>query len=164
MTTAHAIDLFDSLEPAKTSQMAGRWTGQDIPTNHPMDGMLASSYWYGKRFEGEDEVYPLVHRFPFWGERSVNPALLPIRFLTALPMRDTVLRITAPLLVPFVSTRKPKARLRTISFRGRLHAAMCYDARPINDIFSMIDEDTMMGWMDFKGMEKPYFFELSREI
>ncbi|MFL4472340.1 DUF4334 domain-containing protein [Tateyamaria armeniaca] len=37
-------------------------------------------------------------------------------------------------------TAKPRARLRTVSFRGRLHAAMCYDAKPINDIFAVIDE------------------------
>lgn len=134
-----------------------------MATNHPMDGMLASSYWYGKRFDGDDEVHPLVHKIPFWGERSINPGLLPIRFLTAMPLRDPLLYLTVPLLAPFLSTRKSKARLRTISFRGRLHAAMCYDARPINDIFSVIDENTMMGWMDFKGMGRPYFFTLSRE-
>jgi len=163
-TTKAAIARFDSLAPAQEASMAGRWTGRDIPTHHPMDGMLAASYWHGKRFEGADEVHPLVHRFPFWGERSVNPALLPIRLLTALPMRDRILPLLVPLLVPFVSTRKPRARLRTVSFRGRSHAAMCYDAHPIHDVFAVIDDNTVMGWMDFKGMERPYFFELSREV
>ena len=40
---------------------------------------------------------------------------------------------------------------------------MCYDAHPIHDIFAVIDDSTLMGWMDYKGMERPYFFELSRE-
>jgi hypothetical protein len=41
---------------------------------------------------------------------------------------------------------------------------MCYDAKPINDVFAILDENTVMGWMDFKGTDQPYFFELSRDI
>ena len=163
ITTDAAIARFDNLEPATEMQMAGRWTGRDIATGHPMDGMLAASYWYGKRFEGPDAVHPLVHRIPFWGERSVNPGLLPIRLLMALPLRDAILPLVVPLIAPLVSTARPRARLRTLSFRGRMHAAMCYDAHPIHDIFAVIDDSTLMGWMDYKGMERPYFFELSRE-
>lgn len=164
LTTQAAIKLFDSLEPAQASHMIGRWTGREIATNHPMDGMLAATYWHGKRFECEDAVHPLVHNFPLWGERSLNPGLLPIRLLVRLPLRDVILAFILPLIVPFFSTRHPKARLRTISFRGRMHATMCYDAKPINDVFAILDENTVMGWMDFKGTDQPYFFELSRDI
>ena len=163
METADAISLFDSLEPAKASNMLGRWVGQEILTGHPMDGLLVSSYWYGKEFKGDDAVHPLVHRVPIWGELNLNPGLLPIRFATALPFRHPILRILVPLVAPLLSTKKPKARLRTIQFRGRMHAAMCYDARPINDVFAVLDDNSLMGWMDFKGIEKPYFFKLARE-
>lgn len=163
MTTEEATALFDSLEPATEAQMIGRWRGEGIDTSHPMDGMLESSYWYGKVFNGSEDVHPLVHQMPLWGRVSINPGLLPIRLSTNLPLRDVVAPVLFPLLAPLLWTRKPKARLRTILFRGRHHAAMCYDARPINDVFAQLDPDKLLGWMDFKGMERPYFFKLHRE-
>lgn len=163
MTKEAATALFDSLEPAVEAQMIGRWRGEEIVTGHPMNGMLGACYWHGKRFEGPDAVHPLVHHVPIWGECSFNPGLLPLRLLMALPLRDRLLSLTTPVLAPLLSTRKPKARLRMIAFRGRLHAAMCYDARPINDVFARVDADRVMGWMDFKGMEEPFFFRLIRE-
>ena len=40
---------------------------------------------------------------------------------------------------------------------------MIYDSLPINDVFRMVDEDTVMGVMDRKGEEQPFFFMLRRE-
>lgn len=162
MTTQEAIALFDRLEPARPEDLLGRWCGEGIDTDHPMDGMLEASYWYGKNFEGPDAVHPLVHRVPLWGEVNINPALLPLRLATYLPLRDALGPFLFPLLVPFIRTGKPRARLREIKFRGRYHAAMCYDAKPINDVFARIDDTSVMGWMDFKGMKNPYFFKLFR--
>lgn len=163
MTTEEAMALFDSLPPATEEQMLGRWHGEGVDTDHDMDGMLESSYWYGKSFEGPDAVHPLVHKVPLWGKVSVNPALLPIKLSTYLPLRDILAPVLFPILVPLIRTSKPKARLRTISFRGRQHAAMCYDAKPINDVFASLGPDSVLGWMDFKGMDQPYFFKLHRE-
>ncbi|MEM9350197.1 MAG: DUF4334 domain-containing protein [Pseudomonadota bacterium] len=162
MTPEEAIAWFDSLEPAREQDMLGAWYGSEIGTGHVMEGLLVAARWKGKRFEGPDAVHPLVHDVPFWGERSLNPALLPLRFVTGLPGRDVLLSVAFPLLAPLFFTRKPRARLRTLSFRGRNHAAMCYDAKPINDVFARISEDEVLGWMDFKGMAEPYFFKLTR--
>lgn len=163
MTTDEAIARFDALEPAPAAMMLGRWRGAGIDTGHPMDGMLEATRWHGKIFDGPDAVHPLVHRGLSGRLYCVNPAFLAIRMTTALPMRDPILRAVFPLIGPLLSTSRHKARLRTIEFRGRCHAAMCYDAKPINDVFARIDDDTVMGWMDFKGMERPYFFSLARE-
>ncbi len=163
MSTQEAIALFDSLEPAQSSQMIGRWRGEGVDTDHPMDGMLEASYWYGKEFLGEDDVHPLVHKLPLWGRRNINPGLLPINLTTKLPLRDLIGPVLVPLVAPLIWTGKAKARLRTLEFRGRLHAAMCYDDKPINDVFAQYDENTLLGWMDYKGMVKPYFFKLFRE-
>lgn len=163
MPTDAAIALFDSLEPATADQMIGKWAGEGIDTYHPMDGLLEASYWHGKVFEGVDDVFPLVHNIPIWGRRSINPALLPLRLVTKMPLRDKIAPILFPLLAPLLWTKRAKARLRTIEFRGRMHAAMCYDHKPINDVFVRLNNDEVMGWMDFKGMEKPYFFKLKRE-
>jgi len=128
-----------------------------------MDGLLPAASWYGKAFNSADDVHPLIHKVPLWGELSINPALLPIRLAMATPGRNRILPILTPLIAPILSTRKPKARLRTIDFRGRAHAAMIYDAKPIIDVFAMIDADTLLGWMDFRAMDRPFFFKLTRE-
>ena len=38
-----AQELFDSLPPLTVDDMLGRWHGSEVPTGHPMDGMLALS-------------------------------------------------------------------------------------------------------------------------
>ena len=164
MTTQEAIDLFDRLEPATMDMMIGDWTGEGIDTDHPMDGMLEASNWHGKRFIDENTVHPLIHRGPFGGKVSINPALLPMGLVLNLPLRDTLTPVLFPALSLFLRTSKGRARLRNLEFRGRMHAAMCYDAKPINDVFAKYDDNTALGWMDYKGMEKPYFFKLKREV
>ena len=47
MTTAEALALYDSLDPVDLDFMTGRWRGKGIATQHPMDGMLEMSHWYG---------------------------------------------------------------------------------------------------------------------
>lgn len=165
LSTSDAINHFDSLETITDTDMIGYfWRGEGIDTDHPMDGMLESSRWWGKAFFGPNEVHPLIHNGIFKDKFYVNPALLPIRLATHLPLRDYIAPFLFPLISPLISTKRHKARVRMLEFRGKLSAAMCYDAKPINDCFRKIDDDTVMGWMDFKGMEQPYFFKLSRDI
>lgn len=164
LSTSDAVDYFDSLGPIDKGEMLGFfWRGEGIDTDHPMDGMLESSRWWGKAFISENEVHPLVHKGVFKKKFYVNPALLPIRAATYLPLRDVFAPVLFPLISPLISTRKPKARMRMLEFRGKLSAAMCYDHKPINDCFRKIDDDCVIGWMDFKGMEQPYFFKLYRD-
>jgi hypothetical protein len=40
---------------------------------------------------------------------------------------------------------------------------MIYDDLPINDVFRKVDNNTVLGVMDLKGMEQPFFFVLRRE-
>lgn len=128
-----------------------------------MDGMLESSYWYGKEFRGPEEVFPLIHEMPIWVRAAVNPALLLINLTANLPFRDSILPIFFPVMLPFVRTSKPRARLRTVEFRGRTHAAMVHDVKPIIDVFAVLYDDTIMGWVDMKGLVPPYFFKLHRD-
>ena len=159
-----AITYFDSLDPIDSKDMIGYdWRGEGIDTDHPMDGMLEASRWWGKAFKGENDVHPLIHKGVFAKKFSVNPGLLPLKLATYLPLRDLITPVMFPLISPLISTRRPKARLRMLAFRGKLSAAMCYDQKPINDCFRKIDEDSVMGWMDFKSMEQPYFFKLFRD-
>ena len=67
------------------------------------------------------------------------------------------------LLMPLLSTDRSSARLRMTSSRGVVSATMVYDHLPINDVFRRLDDDSVLGVMDLKGMETPFFFLLRRE-
>ena len=57
----------------------------------------------------------------------------------------------------------PKARLRLTAYRGFVTATMCYDALPIADVFRKVDDDTLVGAMDLRGLQMPFMFVLRRE-
>jgi hypothetical protein len=40
---------------------------------------------------------------------------------------------------------------------------MCYDALPINDAFRKVNDETLVGAMDLRGLEAPFLFVLRRE-
>jgi hypothetical protein len=70
-----------------------------------------------------------------------------------------MLRLTTPLF----QTQQSQARLRMVEYRDRVSATMIYDCLPINDIFRRVDENTLLGLMDFKGVPQPFFFVLRRD-
>ncbi|WP_417590378.1 DUF4334 domain-containing protein [Owenweeksia hongkongensis] len=157
------IRIYDQLEPVSLDFMKGRWKGFEIETGHSLDGMLVPSGWYGKVFVSPEEVHPLV----FFAKNktqlyAVNPKNLPMDI--AVP-KNKALGILMSLAKPFVQTKKSGARLRMIEYRGKATATMAYDAKPINDHFVKIDENTVLGLMDKKGDSPnfPYAFVLERD-
>jgi len=46
--------------------------------------------------------------------------------------------------------------------RQKISATLIYDNLPIHDIFRKVDDNTVLGEMDFKGMKQPFFFLLNR--
>lgn len=163
MTTDEALALFDRLDIVPMEMMIGSWHGEGIDTGHKMDGMLEAARWHGKIFKDAETVFPLVHKGPFGGICTLNPALLPIGLSMALPFRNVLIPALFPLALPFITTRVSGARLRMTECRGKVSATMCYDAKPIHDVFRKIDDNTVLGLMDRKGMTPPYFFKLMRE-
>lgn len=160
-----ALRFFDGLAVVEADAMFGAWRGEEVTSGHPLDGGLCAYGWQGKRFDDAEHVHPLVFgrgRRPF----SVRPRWV----LPGVPllMRWPVLK-TAPvaaivrLVLPLLATRRPRARLRMLQFRGRITAAMLYDDVPIVDVFRRVDERTVLGLMELKGMDRPYFFLLRRE-
>lgn len=162
MTTAQALAYFDGLDSVALEALIGDWQGEEVATGHPMDGMLAATRWFGKSFHSAEAVDPLVHTGQGGRRFCVNPALLPMKLGLRLPWRIKTVTLLFPFLRPFITTRQPKARLRMVMYRGKLSAAMIYDAKPIIDVFRKIDDDTLLGLMDQRGAEEPYFFKLSR--
>ena len=67
------------------------------------------------------------------------------------------------LALPLWITHHPQARLRVVEHRGVSSAAMLYDHLPIVDVFRRLDEHTLLGVMDARGISQPFFFTLRRE-
>ncbi len=156
-----AKKVFDELEPVGLEFMYGQWYGWECLTGHPMEGMLEASGWYGKWFESAEHVHPLL----LWnsGKRSlyaVNPGLVFV--FTRLHLPKGIIKLMSSFAKPFVQTRRSRARLRMMEFRGKVSATMCYDQLPIHDVFRKVDEQTVMGWMDNKADQQPYFFFLRK--
>lgn len=166
-TTAAALDLFDALPAAETDFMIGTWHGAELPTDHPMDGLLAASGWWGKQFVDAETVHPLL--FPTPDGRALWP-MNPARAFSGVPLAARVPSITSlPVAKPIAATRllwrarSGKARLRTTRYRGVDSATMLYDQLPINDVFRQLSHDSVLGAMDMKGADRPYFFVLRRD-
>ena len=142
-TKAGALAFFDSLDALPADSLRGRWRGRGLNTGHPMDGLLESTGWYGKQFDDLDSVHPLL--FEVGGE------IYPIEPQAKMPV-DVTKRAT-----------RHRARLRNIEHRGVVTAAMIYDGQPIIDLFRQLSPNTLLGLMDARGMNEPYFFILTRD-
>ena len=144
-------------------EILGQWHGSEVPTGHPLDGLLAVSGWYGKRFDGVDEVHPLMFGEP--GDLyPVNPGSVPMDLLNTLGERMPRPRIPGVTKAfKLVKTRRHRARLRHVEYRGKVSAAMVYDQIAVIDHFRALDENTLLGAMDLRNSPQPYFFLLERD-
>lgn len=165
-TVEEALATFDSLEPVDTRFMIGSWKGEPVPTGHPLDRLLEAYRWHGKRFESDEAAHPLVFSTLRGRRASVDPKY----FRSALHLIDRMRLPKSPiagrlfqLVMPLLTTRRPRARLRMITHRGKTSATMIYDHLPIHDVFRKLDDDTVFAVMDMKGMSRPFFFMLRRE-
>lgn len=164
-TSDAAMALFDSLPAAPREMMFGAWQGSGLQTHHPLDGLMESFGWHGKRFDGPEEVQPLVFENSGGKLFYVNPSLIPMGFVIryATLFRNPALARLFRLFVGLLRTTKPQARLRMTEYRGIVTATMIYDALPVNDIFRKVDDHTLLGVMDLRGLSQPFFFILKRE-
>ncbi|WP_227981784.1 DUF4334 domain-containing protein [Nocardia spumae] len=164
-TVEQAWQLYDSLPAVAVSEIiTGRWTGAELDTGHPWAGVLVESGWYGKQFDSPDEVQPLLFAGPDGQVFGVDPRRVPLGLAGWFPTAGfRAARRMLPALRPLLRTGRGRARLRDIEYRGKVGAAMIYDHLPIIDIFRRVDDDTLLGVMDMRGMDDPYFFVLRRE-
>jgi hypothetical protein len=164
-TTAEILALFDSLPPVSAVAIRGRWRGTGLPSGHPWDGLLERFGWYGKEFNGPEDVHPLLCKGRSGSVFALNPALVPM----GLVNRHIGLFHTRSAGAVFAlagraaATRRPTARLRMTEFRGVVTATMIYDSLPIHDMFRAATSETLLGVMDLRGMTQPLFFVLHRD-
>lgn len=162
-TPAECLEWFDELDPVDVAFLIGRWTGFEITTGHPQDGILEATRWYGKEFEDAETVHPLLHSTASGRLFRVKPRPTLVALSLRLPfLKSRPFRPLSRFLTRLLTTRASQARARMVEHRGKLSATMIYDHLPINDHFRRIDDDTLLGLMDFKGLG-PYFFVLQRD-
>lgn len=170
MTRNEALATFDAAPAVEPEFMIGTWRGSELPTGHPLDGLLAVSGWWGKQFVDTETVHPLL--FPtrdgaaLW---ALDPRLVPVAAVLRVPYRPRrSLQRLVSALRPLVGTRTPRARMRTTRYRGVDTATMVYDHLPVNDAFRALPRaedgtDRVIGAMDLRGCSAPYFFVLQRD-
>ena len=160
-TTDDALTIFDRLGPVSPDFMLGRWKGFEIATGHSLEGLLESSGWYGKLFENHENVHPLlIYSLNKKRLFAINPRFIPLGI--NFP-KTNILKIFMAVLKPVLKTKKSKARIRMVEYRGKVTGTMVYDEKGIFDHFAKINENMMLGAMDLKGATKPYFFVLERD-
>lgn len=160
------LAFFDTLAPVTVREMIGAWRGSGLPTGNPLDGLLEALDWHGKRFDGPDAAHPLVFGTGSGRLVSVNPSVVPLSFLVrhARLLSSPAARGAFTAVRPLLRTSRPRARLRMVEYRGTVSGTMSYDALPINDVFRKVDQDTLVGAMDLRGMDEPFMFVLRREV
>jgi hypothetical protein len=161
ITQEEAFSFFDKLEPVALSMMQGLWKGKELLAGHPMEGVLDACKWYGKRFDNVENVYPLVFKTGNHKLYFGNPRLMPLN-VPFEKIHKGIISILFSIIHSFISTKKSKARLRMVEYRGKVSASMLYDQLAIIDIFRKVDDNTVMGVMDFKesSSSESYFFVL----
>ena len=160
-----ALAYFDSLPVVTAEEMIGRWRGTVLPTGSPLDPLPKAYGWYGKEFLDDETVHPLLFTDRSGNPRAVDPSLLPVNllrdyagFLQLWPLRSALTTFR-----PLLYTTKPKARLREVTHRGVVTAAMVYDSLPIIDVFRRVSDDVRLGAMDMRGLPAPFLFVLRRD-
>lgn len=162
-TTGAAFQIFDTLAPVELAFMFGRWQGTELPTNHPMGGMLKASGWYGKEFINAETVHPLLMSDNQGKLTRIAPNPTAVSWALKLPSANTnLLKPLLPVMNSLLKTEESQARLRMMEYRGTVTATMLYDYLPMNDTFRKVDENTVLGVMDYKLLPQPFFFLLQR--
>jgi hypothetical protein len=162
-TTESALHMFDALETVNLDFMLGRWKGSGLHTHHPMDGLLEASNWYRKEFVDPEHIHPLLFSDGKGEIFKVAPNPVAMEWVMKLPMlKNESLKPLLMLTNSLLKTETSQARIRMMEYRGKVSATMIYDYLPINDSFRKVDDNTVLGIMDFKNSLQPFFFVLKR--
>lgn len=159
-----ALAAFDAGDAVTCSELLGRWRGSEVPTGHPMDGLLETYRWWGKEFRSADDVDPLLFTGRDGTVRPLDPRRIPvgIAFRGWAPRWEVLGRLSA-VAHPLLATSAPRARLRDMEVRGVVTAAMVYDHLPVLDAFRRVGDEELMGLMDRRGDVVPFLFRLRRQ-
>lgn len=156
------LALYDQLDAVRLEELLGRWRGSGFSTGHPMDGLLEACRWYGKEFIDRDHVHPLLFSDSMGRIFKVDPRRIPMGLAARMPRSKAMGRVVSAARF-LLQTDRPKARVRMMEYRGKVSATMIYDDLPVLDAFRKIDDDLLLGAMDWRGEPRPFFFALRRD-
>ncbi|GAA4800379.1 DUF4334 domain-containing protein [Streptomyces ziwulingensis] len=124
--------VWAALPTVRVEEILGAWQGSGFDTGHPLHQRLETSGWYGKTFLAADDAKPMI-----------------MRAQDGRLYSDTALG-------------KGEASLWMVEFRGEVTATMVYDGQPVLDHFKAVDDRTLLGIMNGKGIraEGPFFYFL----
>lgn len=128
-------EVWAAIEVVRPEEILGAWKGDEFITGHRANNTLSKIGWYGKTFDSVLDAHPLVCR----GEDGE--------------------------LFSNLEAAKGGASLWMVEFRGESTATMVYDGQPIFDHFKKVDDTTLMGIMNGKGVldeGRHYYFLLER--
>jgi GXWXG protein/Domain of unknown function (DUF4334) len=160
------LSFFDALPPVEPARLVGRWRGSGLPTGSPLDGLLEAYGWWGKEVVDDETVHPLLFAGTDGVPRPVTPRPVPLGVLRRWPRlaHVPVVRSVGRAVRPLLTTSRAAARVRVVTARGVATAAVLYDALPVVDVLRRIDDDVLLGLMDMRGLDAPFFFVLHRDI
>lgn len=132
---AELDEIWAALETLRAEDMLGAWKGSEFDTGHPLNGLTEREGWHGKTFVSLTDVKPLVCR-----DENGN-------------------------LYSNVELGHGEASLWNAEFRGEVTATMVYDGQPVLDHFKRVNDTTLMGIMNGKGLpdDRHVYFILDRE-
>ncbi|MDR0307244.1 MAG: DUF4334 domain-containing protein [Chitinispirillales bacterium] len=162
MTPKEAFELFDTLKPVTLNELVevGVWLGGEIITGHPMDGLLTAVRWYGKKFQQDGGIHPLLYKGINGKVYSVNASEIPFKTIMTFPR--WIIKILFFFFAPLIRTKNPCTQYWNVEYRGKITGAMVWDELPIVEIFARIDSNTLLGVTVIKGISDPYFFTLTK--
>jgi hypothetical protein len=121
-----------TLHPATIDGMLGEWKGGAFNTGHKLNAALEEARWFGKTFNSQADVKPLIC-LDADGNKFSN-----------------------------VELGNGEATLWLEEFRGEVTATMVYDGQPTHDHFKRIDDTAVIGLMNgkfaLKGGRPAYFY------
>ena len=162
-TVEQALPLFDQLASVDLHRVIGQWRCIPLPTGHPIDELAEPFGWYGKLFFDPEHVYPLLFRHQ---ERliSIDPRWIPLSWIgrRKLPAKQ-VLATMAKQTQFMVASTDSHARLRMLHHRGKLSTTVIYDHHPIIVTLRQVTEAVLVGLMEIKNMEVPFFCVMYRD-
>ncbi|MFI0355209.1 DUF4334 domain-containing protein [Actinomadura sp. 9N407] len=116
----------------------------------PVSPTFMLGTWQGGVFERADAMAAMLIKMRWYGKRFAG-----IENVEPLLCRDDAGEI-------YSFTGMGMARLREMSYRGTVSAAMIYDDQPIIDHFRRVSHDVVIGAMDAKAQESVLYFHLTR--
>jgi hypothetical protein len=129
---AELDDYWATLQPATIDGMLGEWKGGAFNTGHKLNAALEEARWFGKTFNSQADVKPLIC-LDADGNKFSN-----------------------------VELGNGEATLWLEEFRGEVTATMVYDGQPTHDHFKRIDDTAVIGLMNgkfaLKGGRPAYFY------